>query len=77
MLTTLQDDLWGSAVFLKEANSISIELKKKVSVCRIPCRSSQISQVTFHEPMSAARAVQSRQCSQETNVIAQRGGGSL
>jgi len=25
-----QDDLWGNAVFLKEANSISVELKKKV-----------------------------------------------
>ncbi len=25
-----QDDLWGNAIFLKEANSISVELKKKV-----------------------------------------------
>jgi hypothetical protein len=24
------DDLWGNAVFLKEANAISVELKKKV-----------------------------------------------
>jgi len=28
--TSLRDDLWGNAVFLKEANSISVELKKKV-----------------------------------------------
>jgi hypothetical protein len=26
----LQDDLWGNAVLLKEANAISVELKKKV-----------------------------------------------
>ncbi|XP_064643159.1 kinesin-like protein unc-104 isoform X6 [Lineus longissimus] len=26
----LQDDLWGNAIFLKEANAISVELKKKV-----------------------------------------------
>ena len=25
-----QDDLWGNAIFLKEANAISVELKKKV-----------------------------------------------
>lgn len=25
-----QDDLWGNAKFLKEANAISVELKKKV-----------------------------------------------
>merc|ERR1740128_1079384 len=29
--TSLRDDLWGNAVFLKEANSISVELKKRVS----------------------------------------------
>merc|ERR1719270_1686563 len=29
--TSLRDDLWGNAVFLKEANAISVELKKKVS----------------------------------------------
>ena len=27
----VQDDLWGNAIFLKEANAISVELKKKVS----------------------------------------------
>jgi hypothetical protein len=27
----LQDDLWGNAVLLKEANAISVELKKNVS----------------------------------------------
>ena len=26
----MQDDLWGNAVFLKEANAISVELKKNV-----------------------------------------------
>jgi hypothetical protein len=26
----LRDDLWGNAIFLKEANAISVELKKKV-----------------------------------------------
>jgi len=26
----LQDDLWGNAIFLKEANAISVELSKKV-----------------------------------------------
>jgi len=31
VLISLQDDLWGSAMFLKEANSISVELKKKVT----------------------------------------------
>lgn len=30
--TSLRDDLWGNAIFLKEANAISVELKKKVSV---------------------------------------------
>lgn len=28
--TSVRDDLWGNAIFLKEANAISIELKKKV-----------------------------------------------
>lgn len=28
--TSIRDDLWGNAVFLKEANAISVELKKKV-----------------------------------------------
>jgi len=26
---SLQDDVWGNAVLLKEANAISVELKKK------------------------------------------------
>lgn len=30
--TSLRDDLWGNAIFLKEANAISVELKKKVRV---------------------------------------------
>ncbi|KAJ8866759.1 hypothetical protein PR048_032620 [Dryococelus australis] len=30
--TSLRDDLWGNAIFLKEANAISVELKKKVSL---------------------------------------------
>ena len=28
--TSLRDDLWGNAVFLKEANAISFELRKRV-----------------------------------------------
>jgi kinesin family protein 1 len=28
--TSLRDQLWGNAIFLKEANAISVELKKKV-----------------------------------------------
>ncbi|XP_065313232.1 kinesin-like protein unc-104 isoform X3 [Gordionus sp. m RMFG-2023] len=28
--TSLRDDLWGNAIYLKEANAISVELKKKV-----------------------------------------------
>uniref|UniRef100_H2YU63 Kinesin-like protein unc-104 n=1 Tax=Ciona savignyi TaxID=51511 RepID=H2YU63_CIOSA len=28
--TSLRDDLWGNAIFLKEANAISVELKKQV-----------------------------------------------
>ena len=28
--TSLRDDLWGNAVFVKEANAISVELKKRV-----------------------------------------------
>ncbi|KAG1667381.1 Kinesin-like protein unc-104 [Nymphon striatum] len=28
--TSLRDDLWGNAIFLKEANAIGVELKKKV-----------------------------------------------
>lgn len=31
--TSLRDDLWGNAIFLKEANAISVELKKKVIHC--------------------------------------------
>ncbi|KAK6037471.1 hypothetical protein COOONC_25023 [Cooperia oncophora] len=27
---TVRDDLWGNAIFVKEANAISVELKKKV-----------------------------------------------
>ncbi|KFV75592.1 Kinesin-like KIF1B [Struthio camelus australis] len=35
--TSLRDLLWGNAIFLKEANAISVELKKKVSVwCHRP-----------------------------------------
>lgn len=30
--TSLRDDLWGNAIFLKEANAISVELKKKVTI---------------------------------------------
>ena len=30
--TSLRDLLWGNAIFLKEANAISVELKKKVTV---------------------------------------------
>lgn len=30
--TSLRDLLWGNAIFLKEANAISVELKKKVCV---------------------------------------------
>lgn len=33
--TSLRDDLWGNAVFLKEANAISVELKKKVKHLKI------------------------------------------
>ena len=29
--TSLRDQLWGNAVYLKEANAISVELKKKVA----------------------------------------------
>ncbi|XP_045024716.1 kinesin-like protein unc-104 isoform X3 [Daphnia magna] len=29
--TSLRDDLWGNAVFLKEANAISVELRKRVT----------------------------------------------
>lgn len=29
--TSLRDLLWGNAIFLKEANAISVELKKKVT----------------------------------------------
>ena len=29
-LFSFQDDLWGNAIFLKEANAISVELRKKV-----------------------------------------------
>ena len=31
--TSLRDLLWGNAIFLKEANAISVELKKKVGAC--------------------------------------------
>lgn len=30
--TSLRDDLWGNAIFLKEANAISVELKKQVQL---------------------------------------------
>lgn len=33
--TSLRDDLWGNAIFLKEANAISVELKKKVESLNI------------------------------------------
>lgn len=32
--TSLRDLLWGNAIFLKEANAISVELKKKVGTIR-------------------------------------------
>lgn len=32
--TSLRDLLWGNAIFLKEANAISVELKKKVGLGR-------------------------------------------
>lgn len=32
--TSLRDLLWGNAIFLKEANAISVELKKKVRPIR-------------------------------------------
>lgn len=34
--TSLRDLLWGNAIFLKEANAISVELKKKVGASRRP-----------------------------------------
>lgn len=36
--TSLRDDLWGNAIFLKEANAISVELKKKVAIWLILVR---------------------------------------
>lgn len=30
--TSVRDDLWGNAIFLKEANAIAVELKKRVSL---------------------------------------------
>lgn len=45
--TSLRDDLWGNAIFLKEANAISVELKKKVTaVVAKVCLSSE-SLITF------------------------------
>lgn len=36
--TSLRDLLWGNAIFLKEANAISVELKKKVEHPKLcPC----------------------------------------
>jgi hypothetical protein len=35
MFVSFQDDLWGNAIFLKEANAISVELKKKVGTQRL------------------------------------------
>lgn len=35
--TSLRDLLWGNAIFLKEANAISVELKKKVR-CYYCCK---------------------------------------
>ena len=37
--TSLRDDLWGNAIFLKEANAISVELKKKVRLGLLTFRS--------------------------------------
>ncbi|KFQ70451.1 Kinesin-like KIF1B [Phaethon lepturus] len=34
--TSLRDQLWGNAVYLKEANAISVELKKKVRTYLLP-----------------------------------------
>lgn len=36
--TSLRDLLWGNAIFLKEANAISVELKKKVKALEIQCQ---------------------------------------
>lgn len=33
--TSLRDQLWGNAVYLKEANAISVELKKKVTIVTV------------------------------------------
>lgn len=30
LILQVRDDLWGNAIFVKEANAISVELKKKV-----------------------------------------------
>jgi kinesin family protein 1 len=51
--TSLRDDLWGNAVFLKEANAISVELKKRVMF------QFRLLTDTLYSPMPAGRSCSS------------------
>lgn len=56
--TSLRDDLWGNAIFLKEANAISVELKKRVQF------QFTLLTDTLYSPLPPDLAIQS-----ETDVI--------
>lgn len=45
--TSLRDDLWGNAIFLKEANAISVELKKKVPLATHYSMRFMLSNISF------------------------------
>jgi len=47
--TSLRDDLWGNAIFLKEANAISVELKKKVLETNQSLVSCKVKEASFTE----------------------------
>lgn len=48
--TSLRDLLWGNAIFLKEANAISVELKKKVQLVIIISTSSGSTNRSYNTP---------------------------
>lgn len=51
--TSLRDDLWGNAIFLKEANAISVELKKKVTAVVPPPPKWELSSISLHSSSGA------------------------
>lgn len=68
--TSLRDDLWGNAIFLKEANAMSVELKKRVQFQFV------ILTDTIYSPISLDLLLDYMITSNDNALLANGAGGS-